>query len=111
MASRKAEVKMHDKTAGWLTQDENGYHFMYDKLYLQSEEPEPVSLTLPIQDMPFSAKVMFPFFDGLIPEGWLLDIVERNWKLNPRDRMGLLLTCCKDCIGAVSVHPIREEEK
>jgi serine/threonine-protein kinase HipA len=46
---------------------------------------------------------MFPFFDGLIPEGWLLEIAEKNWKLNARDRMGLLLTCCKDCIGAVSI--------
>ena len=53
---------------------------------------------------------LFPFFDGLIPEGWLLDIAEKNWKLNPRDRMGLLLACCKDCIGAVSVYPINEEE-
>ena len=23
------------------------------------------------------------FFDGLIPEGWLLKVAERNWKLNP----------------------------
>jgi serine/threonine-protein kinase HipA len=46
---------------------------------------------------------MLPFFDGLIPEGWLLEIAEKNWKLNPRDRMGLLLACCRDCIGAVSI--------
>jgi serine/threonine-protein kinase HipA len=54
---------------------------------------------------------MFPFFDGLIPEGWLLDIAQKNWKLNPRDRMGLLMACCKDCIGAVSVHPITNDEQ
>jgi serine/threonine-protein kinase HipA len=54
---------------------------------------------------------MFPFFDGLIPEGWLLNIAEKNWKLRPRDRMGLLLACCKDCIGAVSVHPVNVEEE
>jgi serine/threonine-protein kinase HipA len=53
---------------------------------------------------------LFSFFDGLIPEGWLLDIAEKNWKLNPRDRMGLLLMCCKDCIGAISVHPLNENE-
>lgn len=46
---------------------------------------------------------MFLFFDGLIPEGWLLDIVERNWKIDQRNRMSLLLACCKDCIGAVSI--------
>ena len=53
--------------------------------------------------------MLFPFFDGLIPEGWLLDIAEKNWKLNPRDRMGLLLACCKDCIGAVSIEEVYEE--
>lgn len=108
---RKAEIKIHDTTAGWLTQDENGYRFEYDPVYLRSEKSEPVSLTLPMQETPFTGKVLFPFFDGLIPEGWLLDIAEKNWKLNPRDRMGLLLACCKDCIGAVSVHPVKEEEK
>jgi serine/threonine-protein kinase HipA len=108
---RKAEIKIHGVTAGWLTQDENGYNFLYDSEYLKSPNSGPVSLTLPLQGKPFVSKVLFPFFDGLIPEGWLLDIAEKNWKLNPRDRMGLLLVCCKDCIGAVSVHPITEEDK
>jgi serine/threonine-protein kinase HipA len=53
---------------------------------------------------------MFPFFDGLIPEGWLLDIAEKNWKIDSRDRMGLLLACCKDCIGDVSVQDITGKE-
>ncbi|HPF94491.1 MAG TPA: HipA N-terminal domain-containing protein [Tenuifilaceae bacterium] len=108
---RKAEVKMHEKNVGWLTQDEEGYHFEYDKLYLESTNPEPISLTLPLQEETFSSKTLFPFFDGLIPEGWLLDIAQKNWKLNPRDRMGLLMVCCKDCIGAVSIIPVNEEEK
>jgi serine/threonine-protein kinase HipA len=107
----KAEVKINEHTAGWLTQDENGYHFIYDPAWLKSRDPEPVSLTLPLREAPYSAKVLFPFFDGLIPEGWLLDIAANNWKLNPRDRMGLLLSCCKDCIGAVSVHEVKEEQK
>jgi len=107
---RKAEIKMHDHTAGWLVQDETGYVFSYDRSYLNRDHPEPVSVTFPITDKPYSAKVLFPFFDGLIPEGWLLQIAERNWKLNERDRMGLLLACCKECIGAVSVHPVNDAE-
>ena len=69
-----------------------------------------VSLTLPLQENSFHSSVLFPFFDGLIPEGWLLDIAEKNWKLDSRDRMGLLLTCCRDCIGAVSIIPAEEAE-
>ena len=101
---------MHDQLAGWLSQDEDGYHFQYAPAYLQLKDAKPVSLTLPVQEIEFTGKVLCSFFDGLIPEGWLLDIAEKNWKLNPRDRMGLLLACCKDCIGAVSVHPLIENE-
>jgi serine/threonine-protein kinase HipA len=106
---RRAEIKVRDLTAGWLTQDENGYHFLYDPAYLADEEAEPVSLTLPLKAGAFDSNILFPFFDGLIPEGWLLEIAERNWKLNARDRMGLLLACCKDCIGTVSVIEVKEE--
>lgn len=107
---RKAQVKMHDELVGWLSEDENGYHFQYSTEYLKTNNPHPISLTLPIQEEVFTSNVMFSFFDGLIPEGWLLDIAEKNWKLNVRDRMGLLLACCKDCIGAVSIYPLSNIE-
>jgi len=106
---RKAAVKMYSDHAGWLWEDEQGYHFVYDKKYLANPFSKPVSLTLPISDVAYKDKVLFPFFDGLIPEGWLLEIAEKNWKINPRDRMGLLLACCKDCIGAVSIEEWKEE--
>lgn len=107
---RKAAIKIEDLLAGWLSEDEQGYHFVYDEDYLKQPNAKPVSLTLPIQKAPYSSTVLFPFFDGLIPEGWLLNIAEKNWKLNPRDRMGLLLACCKDCIGSVSVEEIKDED-
>ncbi len=100
---RIAKVYYHDKIAGILSETEEGYVFRYDTDYLQAREVEPVSLTLPLSEEPYLSKVMFPFFDGLIPEGWLLDIAEKNWKIDARDRMGLLLACCHDCIGAVSI--------
>ena len=95
---------MHDKVAGELTEDENGFSFKYLDEYLNSEGALPISLTLPLRNEEYRDKVLFPFFDGLIPEGWLLNIAENNWKINQRDRMSLLLACCKDCIGAVSVN-------
>ncbi len=106
---RRAKVYMHGKWAGTLSEDENGYHFQYRKEYLETEKPEPVSLTLPLQEDVFDSPVMFSFFDGLIPEGWLLEIAEKSWKLDSRDRMGLLLKTCYDCIGAASILPFEEE--
>jgi serine/threonine-protein kinase HipA len=102
---KQARVFNYDIFAGVLTEDENGYTFVYDADYLAGEKAEPISLTLPLTDKPYISNILHPFFDGLIPEGWLLDIAERNWKINNRDRMSLLLACCKDCIGAVSVQP------
>ncbi len=99
---RKAEVYCHDIPAGVLSETEDGYVFKYHADYV-SKETEPVSLTLPVRKEPYASKILFPFFDGLIPEGWLLDIAEKNWKIDARDRMGLLLACCRDCIGAVSI--------
>ncbi len=102
---RKANVYIDEKLAGVLVEDEDGYSFTYNQEYLDYGS-KPVSLTLPLEKEPHLRKTMIPFFDGLIPEGWLLDIAEKNWKLNERDRMGLLLVCCKDCIGAVSIEPV-----
>jgi serine/threonine-protein kinase HipA len=107
---RKAEVHIHDQLAGWISQDAQGYRFEYDATYLAKPDAHAVSLTLPLRSEPYLSTVMFPFFDGLIPEGWLLDIAHKNWKLNPRDRMGLLLACCRDCIGVVRVIDVTTEE-
>ena len=108
---KKAKVFMYNQRAGVLVEDETGYHFTYEDNYLQKEDSEPVSLTLPLSKQTFHNDVLFPFFDGLIPEGWLLEIAEKNWKINARDRMSLLLATCSDCIGAVSVEPFETEEK
>ena len=40
----------------------------------------------------------------------LFDIAEQSWKISARDRFSLLLACCKDCIGNVSVIPVERKE-
>lgn len=107
---RAGKVLYKGKLAGITWQDDDGYGFVYEPAYLASGSASPVSLTFPLRTEPYTSKTMFPFFDGLIPEGWLLDITVKNWKLNAADRMQLLLTACKDCIGAVSIEPINDEE-
>lgn len=103
MSYRKANIFVHETKAGVLEETETGYQFQYDPEYIAQKYAEPVSLTLPIQKDPYESLVLFPFFDGLIPEGWLLEVVEETWKVNPQDRMGLLLVSCRDTIGHVSV--------
>ncbi|HAZ12199.1 MAG: phosphatidylinositol kinase [Bdellovibrionales bacterium GWA2_49_15] len=100
---KRGKVFVDDIFAGIIEQREELFIFKYDDAYLARGNARPVSLTLPLRKNAFEQKTMFPFFDGLIPEGWLLNIIEGNWKINPRDRMSLLLLACKDCIGNVSV--------
>lgn len=107
---KRANIYLAHRHAGVLIEDDEGYEFRYLPEFLASEDAEAVSLTLPLTDKPYRDKVLFPFFDGLIPEGWLLDIAEESWKISARDRFSLLLACCKECIGNVSVVPILEGE-
>ena len=103
---KQGNVYFKNILAGTIREDEDGFTFQYDPEYLQHDDAQPVSLTLPLREEPYVSQVMLPFFDGLIPEGWLLDVAIKSWKINERDRMGLLLACCNDCIGAVSVEQI-----
>ena len=98
-----------DVLAGRLAETDEGFVFQYDAAYLSLAEAQPISLTLPLRAEAFESPVLFPFFDGLIPEGWLLDVALRNTDISILDRMSLLLLCCKDCIGAVSVVLEKEE--
>lgn len=102
---RQADIYLHGRLAGHLVEDVDGYLFRYDPAYL-ADHPSRLSATFPLRDEPFRDRILFPFFDGLIPEGWLLDIATDTWKLDPADRMGLLLACCRDCIGAASVREV-----
>ena len=107
---RQGLVKYNNIPAGLLTEDDNGeYLFVYDSLYVENYPKQFITFQMPVTEKPYRSKRLFPFFDGLIPEGWLLDIAAESWKINKNDRMGLLLACCQNAIGAVSIHPINPE--
>lgn len=108
---RKGKVFYKEHFAGIITEtDEGEYVFQYDNRFVNEHPDEFLTFTMPVTDMPYTNKGLFPFFEGLIPEGWLLDIASENWKIKKNDRMGLLLACCHNCIGAVSVEPIIEND-
>jgi serine/threonine-protein kinase HipA len=106
IAERRGRVLFGDISAGEIEERPDGVVvFRYLPEYLALPDAEPVSLTLPLSPEVVETIGLHAFFDGLLPEGWLLDIATRNWKLDPRDRVGLLLNLCSECIGAVRVLP------
>ena len=108
---RKAIVKYNNIQAGVLKELDTGeYEFLYDDQYIQNHPDLFIIFQMPVSTNAYRSKRLFPFFDGLIPEGWLLTIAAESWKINKNDRMGLLLACCQNTIGAVSVHPLKENQ-
>lgn len=105
----KGNVFYRNKLAGIIEQTDIGFRFTYNQNYLDSNG-EPISATMPVSKFSYDSNTMLPFFDGLIPEGWLLDIATKHWKISASDRMRLLLTVCEDCIGAVSVINQQKDE-
>jgi serine/threonine-protein kinase HipA len=104
---RKAELFYQDIKAGILTEtDEGHFIFQYNEQYVLEYPHQFLTFTMPVSKYPYHEKYLFSFFEGLIPEGWLLDVAKTHYKINPNDRMGLLLACCQNCIGAVSVKPL-----
>lgn len=109
---RRAQILYKDMVAGILTETDDGlYTFQYNENYIVSHPKQFITFSMPVNATTYTDNRLFPFFEGLIPEGWLLNIGTKNWKINQNDRMGLLLAFCRNCIGAVSVEPITENHE
>jgi len=102
---RKAKVLLNDELAGILEETENGFRFAYDGAF--KNKSIPISASLPIKDSPFESKTMFPFFEGLMPEGWYLDIISEKYKIDKKDLFGIMLATFADTIGAVTLEEIK----
>jgi serine/threonine-protein kinase HipA len=106
--SNRGLVYYQDRVAGIVAETDEGYEFTYDAKYLNTETAKPISLTLPLSKKKYTDRVLFAFFDGLIPEGWLLNLATDHWKVKRNDRFELLLLTCGDTIGAVTIIPENE---
>jgi len=94
--------------AGRLTKRAEGYEFQYTQDYLQRADALPISLSLPLTETPYQSPALFPFFDGLLPEGWLLELASRGLKIDKKDKFNLLLELGAETVGAVTVKPLEK---
>lgn len=102
MTARAALVRNHGKPAGILEETERGYRFLYNTDYTGDS----ISLTMPVVAKAYVFDVFPPFFDGLLPEGFQLESLLRQTKLDADDYLGQLLAVGLDCVGSVTVHPL-----
>ena len=109
MSKRRAAIFFQDKKAGLLQEGPEGYEFIYDPAFLSDPNAQPLSVNLPLRPEPFVSKNLFPFFEGLLREGWLLDIASTALNLDKSDKFGFLLHTGEDAVGAVSIRPADEK--
>ena len=111
MKRRRAQVRLAGEPVGTLEEAEGWVRFTYSPEWLERPDAAPVSLTLPLRREPYVSQELHPFFENLLPEGWLLDICSKALKVSKDDRFGLLLATCGDCVGAVEVIPVAVEDR
>lgn len=96
----KARILVHGIFAGILEKlDENKYTFTY----VESYQGPAVSLTMPIKNKKYEYEKFPPFFEGLLPEGEMLEALLRKCKLDKKDYFGQLMAVGQDVVGAVTI--------
>ena len=71
--------------------------------YLDVYSGPAVSLTMPVSALAIWFDAFPPFFEGLLPEGEMLDGLLRQRKIDRNDLFGQLLAVGEDVVGAVTV--------
>ena len=105
---RRALVRMDGKDAGVIAELEDSFSFQYLESWLRSPERAPVSLTMPLRPEPYRTRYLHPFFQNLLPEGWLLELSMTKLKISKDDPFGLLMATCADCAGAAEIGALHE---
>ena len=111
MKRRAGRVKLDGKEVGAIEEIGAETRFTYARDWLARRDAVPVSVTLPLREAPYVAKGLHPFFENLLPEGWLLEVASKRLKISKSDAFGLLLATCSDCIGAVEIEPLDDEAR
>ncbi len=104
---RKAKIFVHDLPAGVMEEREPGkaYRFVYFPAY----QGAPVSLTMPVVEGGYSFSEFPPFFEGLLPEGVMLEGMLRRLKIDRRDYFAQLVATGQDLVGAVTCEALPDE--
>jgi HipA-like protein len=101
---KQATVYLNQQPVGTLARTAEGYLFQYDDLYRNSPNARSLSLTLPLSQPKHTAKTLFPFFAGLLSEGYNRAVQCRTLRIDENDDFGLLLAIAHtDTVGAVRV--------
>ncbi len=99
-------VYFNERMVGYLSKVNDSYIFKYDKNFLDSSDCFPISYHFPLKSEQFISKKLFPFFESLVSEGWLLKIQSQASKIDERDFFSMLLENGEDLIGGIKIKKV-----
>lgn len=109
---RRGVVSLAGQRVGVIEELSGGRtRFTYDPAWLARPDARPLGPSMPLRHAPYEDEGLLPFFENLLPEGWLLNIARRKLGVAANDPFGLLLATCSDCIGAVEINPMPDEDE
>ncbi len=89
-------------------EDREAAQFRYDADYL-SRTCAPISVSLPLQEQPFSPARTKNFFEGLLPEGFTRRSVAQWMHVDEDDYLSILHGLGRECLGALCITEEGEE--
>jgi len=102
----KLVVYYREKVVGSLEFDrEERLSFQYDKSWLASKDRFPLSLALVLDDKIYGHIETKSFFENLLPEGEIKDLIEQHGKSSIKSEFGFLQEFGGDCAGAFKILP------
>ncbi len=105
---KKAKILIHNQLAGYLSKTDDEQNFLFS--YIDNYKGEPISLTMPADKKEYKFSQFPPFFDGLLPEGIMLEGLLRQKKIDKNDYFSQLIAVGSDLVGAITIEEDDDED-
>jgi HipA-like protein len=108
---RRGIVALAGKRVGVIEETPGGgTRFVYDASWIGRPNARALGPSMPLRHAPYEDTTgLLPFFENLLPEGWLLNITRRKLGAVAGNPFGLLLATGGECVGAVEITPEPED--
>ena len=101
---KKAKVFVNGVLAGEILELQRGKKYQF--IYLENYSGPSVSLEMPCDRLIYEYDEFPPFFEGLLPEGMMLESLLKQTKLDRNDLLGQLIMVGGDLVGNVTVEAV-----
>ena len=99
------QVLMNGILVGKLKKNKTGgLVFQYESSWLAQKGARPISLSLPLTEIPYSGDIVYNFFDNLLPDNEnIRNRIQRRFKTKTNEPFDLLAKIGNDCVGAIQI--------